>query len=113
MTITILAVVKKGDGTLAPWSPTRHLIITGAYGYVRNPMILGVLTVLTGESISILSLSILIWAAVFFIINNIWYPIYEERDLQKKFGKEYIQYKKNVPRWIPRLKPFKPNSECN
>jgi protein-S-isoprenylcysteine O-methyltransferase Ste14 len=68
-------------------------------------MIIGVLIVLTGESIAILSLNIFIWTLIFFIINNIWYIFYEEPDLEKKFGDEYRKYKKSVPRWIPRLEP--------
>jgi protein-S-isoprenylcysteine O-methyltransferase Ste14 len=111
MTMTISTFIRIGKGTLAPWSPTRKLVIGGMYGHVRNPMIMGVLTVLIGESISIMSLNIFIWALIFFIINNIWYILYEEPDLQKKFGDEYREYKKNVPRWIPRLKPFIPGSE--
>lgn len=111
MTMTISTFIRIGKGTLAPWSPTRKLIIGGMYGYVRNPMIMGVVTVLIGESITIMSLNIIAWAGIFFITNNIYFVLYEEPDLEKKFGDEYREYKKNVPRWIPRSKPFKPNSE--
>ena len=91
---TISTFIKIGKGTLAPWSPTRKLIIGGMYGYVRNPMIMGVLTVLIGESIALLSLNISIWTIIFFFINNVWYVLYEEPNLEKKFGEEYIEYKK-------------------
>ncbi|HCT30950.1 MAG TPA: isoprenylcysteine carboxylmethyltransferase family protein [Bacteroidales bacterium] len=111
MIVTISTFIRIGKGTLAPWNPTRKLIISGMHGYVRNPMIMGVMTVLIGESIVILSIKILVWAAVFFLINNIYFVIYEEPNLEKKFGDEYREYKKNVPRWIPRLKPFTANSE--
>jgi len=104
---TVSSIIRVGKGTLAPWSPSRHLVIVGMYGYVRNPMILGVLTVLIGESVAILSYRILIWAACFFVINTFWFLVFEEPSLEKKFGEEYRQYKKNVPRWIPRLTPFK------
>jgi protein-S-isoprenylcysteine O-methyltransferase Ste14 len=103
---TISGFIRIGEGTLAPWSPTRKLILTGMYRYVRNPMIIGVIIVLIGESIAILSFNILLWVAIFFIINNIYFLIYEEPDLLKKFGDEYREYKKNVPRWIPRLTPY-------
>jgi protein-S-isoprenylcysteine O-methyltransferase Ste14 len=106
MIITISIFIRIGKGTLAPWSPTKKLVITGIYRYVRNPMIIGVLIVLIGESISILSLKILIWALIFFIINNIYFLFYEEPDLEKRFGNDYKEYKKNVPRWIPRFKPY-------
>jgi protein-S-isoprenylcysteine O-methyltransferase Ste14 len=111
MILTITKFVRIGEGTLAPWSPTRKLVIEGVYRYVRNPMILGVLTVLSGESIAILSLNIFIWILIFFIINNIWFIFYEEPDLEKKFGDEYRKYKKNVPRWIPRSSPYKTDPE--
>ena len=71
-------------------------------------MIIGVLIVLIGESIVLMSLNILIWAVIFFIINNLYFLIYEERDLMRKFGEVYQNYKKNVPRWIPRLTPYNP-----
>ena len=107
VSMSVVSIIMIGKGTLAPWAPSQHLVIAGMYGYVRNPMILGVLTVLIGESVSILSYRILIWALCFFLINTIWFIIFEEPSLEKKFGDEYRQYKKNVSRWIPRLKPFK------
>ena len=111
MILTISKFIIIGKGTLAPWSPTRKLVIDGMYRYVRNPMIIGVLIVLIGESIAILSMNIFIWAVLFFIINNIYFVLFEEPLVEKKFGAGYREYKKNVPRWIPRLKPFIPKSE--
>jgi protein-S-isoprenylcysteine O-methyltransferase Ste14 len=110
MLMTVSTFIRIGKGTLAPWSPTRKLIISGIYGYVRNPMIMGVLTVLAGESIAVLSFNIFIWTVIFFIINNIFFVVYEEPELEKRFGNEYLEYKRNVPRWIPRLNQFKPDS---
>lgn len=110
MAVTISTFIRIGKGTLAPWSPTRKLIIGGMYGYVRNPMIMGVLTVLTGESIAILSRNIFLWAVIFFILYNIFFVLYEGPDLEKKFGEEYREYKRNVRLWIPGLKPYRPNS---
>lgn len=107
---TISTFIRIGRGTLAPWSPTRKLITGGMYGYVRNPMILGVLTVLLGESIAILSSNIFIWAMTYFVIMNAVFFIYEEPDLERKFGEEYRDYKKNVPRWVPRLRPYTTDS---
>jgi protein-S-isoprenylcysteine O-methyltransferase Ste14 len=108
---TISLFIRIGKGTLAPWSPTKKLVTSGMYGYVRNPMILGVLVVLIGESVLLCSLKILLWAVIFFVINNIYFLIYEEPDLERRFGDEYRDYKKNVGRWIPKLKPFKPDLE--
>ena len=108
ITKTISALTRMGDGTLAPWSPTKKLVTTGIYGYVRNPMILGVLITLLGESVTILSAQVFKWTIIFFIINNIWFLLYEEPNLEKKFGDEYREYKKNVSRWIPKLGSGKP-----
>jgi len=110
ITMTVTSIIRIGKGTLAPWSPSQHLVINGMYRYVRNPMIMGVLTVLIGESIAILSHRILVWAVCFFVINTIWFLIFEEPGLEKKFGEEYRHYKRHVPRWIPRIHPFKPES---
>ena len=107
---SISAIIKIGKGTLAPWSPTKKLVIAGMYRYVRNPMIMGVLTVLIGESIAIMSIDILKWAGIFFLINITHFVLYEEPDLERKFGDQYRKYKRNVPRWIPRSKPYKPES---
>ncbi len=71
-------------------------------------MILGVFTVLVGEAIIFTSLSIGIWAIAFFIINTVYFIISEEPGLVQRFGTEYTEYKKNVPRWIPRMKPWLP-----
>ena len=106
MGFTISSFIRIGKGTLAPWSPTKKLVITGLYRYVRNPMILGVLIVLLGEALSLWSKNILIWAGAFFIINTVYFIIYEEPDLEKKFEGEYREYKKHVSRWLPRLTPF-------
>lgn len=107
MILTISSFSRVGKGTLAPWSPTKKLVVAGMYRYVRNPMILGVLTVLTGESIALLSGKIFLWALVFFAINHVFFLVYEEPDLERKFGNEYRAYKENVPRWIPRSDPYK------
>ena len=107
---SISAFIKIGKGTLAPWSPTKKLVIAGMYRYVRNPMIMGVLTVLIGESIAIMSMQILIWAGIFFLINTTYFVLYEEPDLERKFGDQYRGYKRNVRRWVPRWKPFNSNS---
>jgi protein-S-isoprenylcysteine O-methyltransferase Ste14 len=106
LSITIWLFINIGRGTLAPWSPTRKLVVIGPYRYVRNPMISGVLMTLLGESVAFGSPGIFIWFLLFFIINNIYFVFSEEPGLEKRFGQEYLVYKKNVPRWIPRLRPW-------
>jgi protein-S-isoprenylcysteine O-methyltransferase Ste14 len=55
-----------------------------------------------------LSRPIMVWLIFFFLINNLYFLLFEEPGLQRRFGKDYLYYKKKVRRWIPRLKPFKP-----
>jgi len=106
LSITIWLFINIGRGTLAPWSPTRKLVVIGPYRYVRNPMISGVLMTLLGESVVFGSIGIFIWFLLFFIVNHIYFIYSEEPGLERRFGQEYLVYKKNVPRWIPRLKPW-------
>ena len=95
-----------GKVTLAPWTPTQKLVVRGPYKYCRNPMISGVFFVLLGETLILNSIKILIVASIFFLINTIYFILKEEPDLRIRFGKEYDAYKNNVPRWIPKLKPY-------
>jgi len=111
MILTIRMFIQLGEGTLAPWSPTRKLVIFGLYRYMRNPMILGVSLVLSGESILFRSYRIAVWLAVFFLTNHFYFLLSEEPGLEKRFGREYLEYKRNVPRWIPRLTPWNPQDK--
>jgi len=105
---TIFLFKTKGEGTLAPWNPTQKLVIKGPYSYMRNPMITGVVSILIGESLVFNSKIILIWAIIFFIVNNVYFLFVEEPKLKNQFGNPYIEYLKHVPRWIPKLMPYKP-----
>ncbi len=107
LSYTIFLFGKIGKGTLAPWTQIDKLVVAGPYQYCRNPMISGVLFVLSGESLIFHSTSILIWTGIFFVFNTFYFIIIEEPYLTKKFGAEYIEYKKNTPRWIPKLRLFK------
>lgn len=106
---TVRLFAKLGNGTPAPWDPTTKMIVTGPYAYVRNPMITGVVLILAGEALMLASLAIGIWTAIFLVINMIYFPFSEEPGLRKRFGIEYDEYCKNVPRYIPRLTPWKVN----
>ena len=107
---TILIFIKKGNGTIAPWDPPKKLIVTGIYAHVRNPMHIGVFAILTGESITIGSAAVTIWTLLFILGNLLYVPLVEEHKLAERFGKVYLIYKKNVPRWIPRLSVWNVNS---
>ena len=96
----------EGKGTLAPWDPPRELVVRGPYRYVRNPMISGVILVLIGEALVLLSTSHMWWALIFFGINAVYIPLLEEPQLESRFGDSYVEYRRNVPRLIPRLRPW-------
>ena len=104
------AFFRIGRGTLAPWDPPKKLVVAGAYRYVRNPMISGVLMIVLGETLIFASIQLFILFILFFIVNHVYFVYSEEPGLVKRFGNDYILYKKNVPRWIPRLKPWKMNT---
>jgi protein-S-isoprenylcysteine O-methyltransferase Ste14 len=96
-----------GKGTLAPWDPTRNLVVQGPYQYVRNPMIIGVIMLLFGQALFWGPWQISIWAGGFLLGNHLYFVFLEEPELEKRFGEPYRSYKAQVPRWIPRLKPWK------
>lgn len=93
-----------GQGTLAPWDPTQRLVAVGPYRYVRNPMITGVLGMLIGEALFFGSVAVGAWAAIFFAINHVYFVFSEEPGLEKRLGASYAEYKRAVPRWLPRIK---------
>ena len=95
-----------GKGTLAPWDPPRRLVINGPYRYVRNPMISGVVLLLVGEALLLRSLPLAVWAAAFAALNAVYLPFVEEPMLRARFGESYATYCANVPRLIPRLRPW-------
>jgi len=105
---TVILFATVGEGTLAPWDPPRRLVVRGPYRHVRNPMISGVLSILLGEAMLFGSVPLLVWFLVFFALNALTMPLIEEPLLESRFSSDYVTYKRNVPRWIPRLKPWTP-----
>ncbi len=98
---------KYAQGTLAPWQPTQKLVIRGLYKYCRNPMITGVLLMLAGEALFFNARGIEVWTCMFFMMNTMFFIFKEEPDMLARFGDAYHEYKKHVPRWLPRLTPYK------
>jgi protein-S-isoprenylcysteine O-methyltransferase Ste14 len=102
---TVKLFATEGRGTLAPWQPTAKLVVQGPYRHVRNPMITGVALILGGEALFFQSLALAILLAVFVGVNAIYFPLVEEPGLSRRFGAEYDDYRRRVPRWVPRLRP--------
>lgn len=103
---TVTFFARDGQGTLAPWDPTRRLVVHGVYRHVRNPMISGVLCALLGEALLTGSWWLALWFTLFATLNALYIPFSEEPGLVKRFGDEYEEYRRNVPRWVPRRTPW-------
>ena len=102
----VILFVRVGQGTLAPWDPTRNLVVVGPYRFVRNPMISGVALLLIGQALVWGSWVVGVWTGVFIFINHGYSVLSEEPGLEMRFGEPYRLYKASVPRWVPRLRPW-------
>jgi protein-S-isoprenylcysteine O-methyltransferase Ste14 len=105
----------QGLGTPAPVLPTKHLVVTGLYRHVRNPMYVGVTAAIFGQGLlfgdqDTLAYSVLVWLAF-----HLFVYLYEEPTLRRTFGEEYETFCRNVRRWIPRVLPWsgQGNSTCS
>lgn len=98
-----------GKGTPAPWNPPTRFVVSGPYRFVRNPMIFSVLVMLAGETLLFNSFEMGWWLLIFYLLNALYIPSFEEPALRKRFGRQYVDYCKNVPRWIPRFTPWRPD----
>ena len=96
----------QGLGTPAPVFPMRHLVVRGLYRYVRNPMYIALLLVVTGQALLFGSLHLLEYAAFLWLCTHLFVIGYEEPKLRATFGNEYKAFCAHVPRWIPRVRPW-------
>jgi protein-S-isoprenylcysteine O-methyltransferase Ste14 len=108
---TIRLFVEVGRGTLAPWDPPRRFVVRGPYRRVRNPMISALGIVLLGETAVLGSWPVATLFAWFAIVNAIYIPLLEEPRLLRRFGAQYEEYRRAVPRWIPRRTPWSPGHD--
>ncbi|MFC1506046.1 methyltransferase family protein [Thermoproteota archaeon] len=95
----------KVKGTPVPFNPPPKLVATGPYAYARNPMLTGVFILLFGFGILFRSFSLVfVFTPLFILLNVLELKVIEEPELEKRLGKEYLEYKKRIPMFIPRLK---------
>ena len=97
----------QGLGTPAPIAPTQNLVVTGLYRYVRNPIYIALVSVTVGQALLFGDGRLLWYGAVLWLVLHLFVVLSEEPILQLKFGKEYETFRANVPRWIPRLTPWR------
>ena len=100
--------VVEGIGTPAPVAPPERLVVGGAYRYVRNPMYLAVAAVIVGQALLLGQLGLLLYPAGFWLIAAAFVRWYEEPTLTRRFGADYEAYRRAVPDWWPRLRPWRP-----
>jgi protein-S-isoprenylcysteine O-methyltransferase Ste14 len=95
-----------GRGTPAPIDPPRRLIVHGLYRYVRNPMYVGVLLVITGEAVMRRSWHTIEYAVAVAVMFGALVILLEEPFLRSQFGTAYSDYCAQVPRWLPKGSPL-------
>jgi protein-S-isoprenylcysteine O-methyltransferase Ste14 len=102
-----LRFVVEGVGTPAPVAPTEHLVVGGLYRYVRNPMYLAVAATIVGQALVLGRPVLLLYAAIFGVTVYAFVRGYEEPTLQGQFGDQYEEYRREVPGWWPRRRPWR------
>ena len=94
----------RAHGTPVPMNPPDELIASDPYRWVRNPMVTGVFGVLFGIGLMLHSIGIaLIWTPAYVLVHWVELKRVEEPELTRRFGDAYVQYKRRVPMFIPRL----------
>jgi protein-S-isoprenylcysteine O-methyltransferase Ste14 len=101
----------QGIGTPAPVFPTRHLVVKGFYRYVRNPMYVAVVSLILGQALLLGDIRLLAYAIFCWLAMHLFVLVYEEPTLRKSFGSEYEIFCAHVPRWLPRLRPWRQGAE--
>ena len=98
----VVAFAWLGRGTPAPFDPPRRLVVSGPYRWIRNPMYLGATLALLGAALFYQSLPLAGYTLLFIAVAHLFVRLYEEPTLARKFGREYVEYRSRVGRWLPR-----------
>jgi protein-S-isoprenylcysteine O-methyltransferase Ste14 len=99
--------VVEGFGTPVPIAAPDRLVVGGLYRYVRNPMYVAALAIIVGQALALGQLGLLIYAVALWLITATFVRFYEEPTLTRRFGADYEAYRRAVPAWWPRLRPWK------
>jgi protein-S-isoprenylcysteine O-methyltransferase Ste14 len=97
----------QGLGTPAPIAPTRNLVVTGLYRHVRNPIYVAVVAIILGQALLMGDWRLIVYDALLWLFFHVWVVAYEEPTLEQTFGREYEAFRAAVPRWIPRMTPWR------
>ena len=96
----------EGLGTPAPVAPTERLVVGGLYRYVRNPMYLAVTATISGQVLILGRPGLFAYAAAFVAAVAAFVRFYEEPTLAARYGRRYEEYRREVPGWWPRRRPW-------
>src|SRR5215217_6935663 len=100
--------VVEGHGTPAPVAAPERLVVGGAFRHVRNPMYVAVLAAIVGQALLLGQLGLLVYAGITWLVVAAFVRFYEEPALARRFGADYEAYRRAVPAWWPRLRPWEP-----
>ncbi|MFI5894938.1 methyltransferase family protein [Actinoplanes sp. NPDC051513] len=98
----------RAGGTPVPVASPPRLVVSGLYRYVRNPIYVGFLVVLTGQALVFGSAGMVVYAVVSWCVAATAVRFYEQPRLARRFGANYERYVRAVPAWIPRLHRVNP-----
>lgn len=104
-------MAKIGRGTPLPMDTASKLVVTGIYGFVRNPMAISGIGQGLAVALFLGSPLVFLYALMGGLIWQMIFRPLEEEDLQKQFGADYEKYRANVRCWVPRLKPYETRAE--
>lgn len=106
---SVLAEARIGSGTPLPMIPTKRLVVVPPFTYCRNPMVLGTVVAYLGVGIWIGSVSAIALVLVFAGLLLTYVKVLEEKELEARFGADYLEYKRRTPFLLPRI-PKRPQS---
>ena len=97
----------QGIGTPAPVFPTKRLVVSGFYRYLRKPMYVAVVSIVQGQALLLGNAWVLTYGLCAWLVAHLFVLYYEEPTLRKTYGMEYLKFCSHVPRWLPRVAPWR------
>ena len=91
--------IRTGDGTHVPIDPPRRFVVSDAYRWTRNPMYTAYILIVLGEALLFRSLALVLYAGALCVIAHLYVIYREEPLLEARFGDEYRDFCRRVPRW--------------
>ena len=104
----VFLFVLVGRGTPSPYDPPERLVVTGPYAYCRNPMMGANFLAVSGEALLLRAPLVLLLVVLYSALAHLYLVRHEERHLAERFGEAFEEYRRHVPRWLPRLTPYRP-----